>query len=340
YILAFLLMLARLLLIPARFGLVSQVSDRTRLIQTNTAVLILAGAGSFVGPAIAAALLLATGDLSLPLLVAGAGWLLSVPPLVMIRVKTGSSNSARRGTFFSEFRTSWRLIIKRQAIGQVLVCLIIAALTLGAITPLFSPLSRQLGLGAEGTGFFFSALGFGYLIGPVITTVLFKRIRLSSALLIAGLLAPIGLLLVGTFDYLPGVLIAIALVSAAGASLNVMVTTIIQHLTPPDHRGSALGTVQTIMGLAWIVSLGAITGVTTTWGAEPNVGLLFLILGSLSFVLILSCWFWNQRSIQAACDLCEPRFRLSSVVCWVLQGIPLGLPGAAHGQICGKDCHC
>ncbi len=54
YVLAFFFMLARLLLIPARFGLVSQVSDESSLIQTNTTVLIVAGAGSFIGPAIAA----------------------------------------------------------------------------------------------------------------------------------------------------------------------------------------------------------------------------------------------------------------------------------------------
>lgn len=339
YILAFLFMLARLLLIPARFGLVAQLSDKSRLAEVNTAILILAGAGSFVGPAIAAALLLATNDFSLPLLVAGVGWILSIPPLAMIRVKSKIPVAARRLSFFDEIQTGWHLIRKRITIRQVLACLILAALILGAITPLFTPLSRQLGLGSEGTGALFSALGFGYLIGPVIATALFKRIRLSTALLIAGLLAPIGLVLVGALQPLVGVLIAIALVSAAGAGVNVIVTTISQRLTPPDHRGSVLGTEQTLIGLAWIMSLGAITGITTVWEAESNVRPLFLILGSLGFISILSCWIWNRRPIQAACDHCEPRFRLSPVVCWGLQGAPFGLSGAACGLICGKECH-
>ena len=48
YILAFLFMLARLLLIPARFGLVAQLSDKSGLAEANTAILIIAGVGSFV----------------------------------------------------------------------------------------------------------------------------------------------------------------------------------------------------------------------------------------------------------------------------------------------------
>jgi MFS family permease len=340
YFLAFLLMLAKLLLIPARFGLVAQLSNKSRLAEANTALLIIAGAGSFVGPAIAASLFLVTNDFSLALLVAGAGWLLSIPPLLTIRVRSEKQVSGRPPSFFDEVQIGWRQIRKRITISQVLVCLVLVALLLGAITPLFTPLSRQLGLGTEGTGVFFSALGFGYLIGPVIATALFKRLRLSTALLTAGFLAPIGLVLVGTLENLAGVLIAIALVSAAGAGVNVIVTTVTQRLTSADHRGSVLGTEQTIIGLAWIISLGAITGITAVWKAESNAQLLFLTLGSIGFVSILSCWLWNKRPIQAACTLCEPRFRLSPAACGALQGAPLGLSAVACGAVCGKECLC
>jgi MFS family permease len=340
FIIAFLFMLAKLLLVPARLGLIAQLSAKSRLAEANTAILILAGGGSFVGPAIAAALSVATNDFGLPLLVAGVGWFLSVPPLVMIRAKSEIPVAARRLSFFDEIRAGWRLIRKRITISQVMVCLIFAALFLGAITPLFTPLSRQLGLGSEGTGIFFSALGFGYLVGPLIATVLFRRIRLSTALLIAGLLAPIGLVLIGTLKNLVGVLIAIALVSAAGSGVNVIVTTITQRLTPPDQRGSVLGTEQTLIGMAWIVSLGAITGLTTVWNAESNVRLLFLILGCVGLISILSCWLWNKRPIRAACAQCEPRFRLSPMACWAMQGAPLGLSSAGCSIVCGKECRC
>lgn len=338
YILAFLLMLAKLLLIPARFGLVAQLSHKSRFAEANTALLVTAGAGSFVGPALAAALLLVTGDFGLPLLVAGAGWLLSIPPLVVIPAKSEMSVRDRLPSFFGELQAGWRLIRKRITISQVVVCLVLVALLLGAITPLFTPLSRQLGLGSEGTGVFFSALGFGYLIGPVIATALFKRLRLSTALFIAGLLAPIGLVLVGALENLAVVLIAIALVSTAGAGVNVMVTTVTQRLTSADHRGSVLGTQQTITGLAWIVSLGATTGIMALWTAESVAKLLFLILGSIGFISILGCWLAGRRPIQATCALCEPRFRLSPLACGVLQGVPFGLANGICSAVCGREC--
>jgi MFS family permease len=124
YAVAFLLMLARLLLIPARFGLISRLSDRSRLAEANTAVLILAGAGSFVGPAVAAALLLVADGFSLPLLVAGIGWLLSIPSMVMIQVKSDRPLVNLRPSFLEEVRTGWRLIHKRITIQQVLACLL------------------------------------------------------------------------------------------------------------------------------------------------------------------------------------------------------------------------
>jgi len=333
-------MLARLPLIPARFGLAAQLIDRSRLAETNTAILILAGAGSFIGPAMAAVLLLASDGFGLPLFVAGIGWLLSVPPLAMIQVKSEMPPAGLRLSFLEEVRTGWRLMRRRNTIMQVVTCLVIAAFFLGAITPLFTPLSRQLGLGAEGTGVFFSALGFGYLIGPVIAVALFKRMRTSTSLLIAGLLAPIGLLLVGALENLPGVLIAIALVSTAGAGVNVIVTTITQRLTPPDHRGSVLGTEQTFTGLAWIVSLGVITSITAAWDAASNIRLLFLLLGGIGFISILGCWLWNKRPIRLACAQCEPPFGLASMACKALQAAPFGFSGAACGTICGTECQC
>ncbi len=340
YGVAFLLMFARLYLIPARFGLIAQLSDKSRLAEANTAVLILTGVGSFIGPALGAALLLVADRFGLPLLVAGIGWLLSIPPLVLIQVEPMMPFAKLRPSFFAEVRTGWRLIYKRNTIKQVLICLLIAALLLGAITPLFTPLSRQLDLGSAGTGVFFSALGFGYLIGPVIAIPLFKRMRLSTSLLIAGLLAPIGLVLVGVLEHLAGVLIAIALVSTAGAGVNVIVTTITQRLTPPEHRGSVLGTEQTLIGLAWIVSLTFISSLTAVWETESYIRPLFMLLGSIGFLSILSCWLWNKRPIQAACTLCAPRFRLAPVVCWALRAAPPWMSGAASGVVCGKECHC
>ncbi len=338
YIIAFLLMLGRLLLIPARLGLVAQVTNNARLIEANTSLSILSGVGSFIGPAIAGMLLLASDDFDPALLVASGGWLLSLLPLTMIRMEPGNPISFRRTSPLEEIRNGWYLIRRRNTIKQVLWCLIVATLLLGAVTPLFTPLSRHFGLDSEGTGVFFSALGFGTLIGPLIATSLFKRLRLSTTLLIVGLLAPIGLVIVGMLSHLQGVLIAIAVAATAGAGLNVIVTTVTQRLSLSSHQGSVFGTEQTMLGIAWILSLAAITGLTALWDIELNVQVLFIALGGSGFVAILSCWIWNRQPIHKACDECEPDLRFTPVACQMLRSAPFQKSDTLYGIICGKEC--
>ena len=341
YIIAFLIMLGRLLLIPARLGLVAQLTDRARLIEANTTLSIMSGMGSFIGPAIAGMLFLASDGFSPALLAAGGGWLLSLLPLIMIRMKPGNPISLRRTFPLEEIRNGWRLIRRRNTITQVLWCLIVATLLLGAVTPLFTPLSRHFGLGSEGTGVFFSALGFGTLIGPLIATGLFKRLRLSTTLLIVGLLAPIGLVIVGMLNQLQGVLIAIAIAATAGAGLNVIVTTVTQRLSRSSHQGTVFGTQQTLLGLAWILALAAITGMTVLWDLESDVQELFIALGSSGFLAILSCWTWNRQAMRKACDHCDPDFRFASVACRFLHAAPFQLTDTLCGFICGEGCmHC
>ncbi|HSF81942.1 MAG TPA: MFS transporter [Anaerolineales bacterium] len=338
YIIAFLLMLGRLLLIPARLGLIAQVTDRDRLMEANTSLSILSGVGSFIGPAIAGMLLLASDDFGTALRVASGGWLLSLLPLTMIRMGPGNPISLRRTFPLEEIRNGWHLIRRRNTIKQVLWCLIVATLLLGAVSPLFTSLSRHFGLGSEGTGVFFSALGFGTLIGPLIATGLTKWLRVSSTLLIMGLLAPIGLVIVGMLNNLQGVLIAIAVAATAGAGLNVIVTTVTQRLSRPGNQGSVLGTEQSLLGIAGILPLAAITGLTALWDIGSNVQVLFLALGSSGFVAILTCWILNQQTIQKTCDLCEPDLRFASVACRILRSAPFRFSDSLCSILCGYEC--
>jgi MFS family permease len=316
YILAFLLMMARLLLIPARFGLVARVTGKSRFVDANTTLALLSGAGSFIGPAMVTVLLLVSDNLRLPLLVAGVGSLLSIPPLVLIKIRSDEGGAAHELNVWTEMRLGWRVIGKRITIRQVLLCLINITLLLGAVMPLFTPLARRFGFGSEGTGVFFTALGFGYLIGPFVATALFKRMRLSTALFIAGLLGPIGVMLIGVVQNLEVVLVAVGLIAVTSAGINVMVTTVVQRLSPRDQQGSVIGVQQALVGLAWTISLATTTGVTAVW-ENVNIQLLFLVLGAFGFLAILGCWLWSKRSLRFACDMCQTSSRTMKLACWV-----------------------
>jgi MFS family permease len=223
YLLAILLMMARLLLLPARYGLVPQLSNKSQFVQANSALALLSGAGGFVGPAMVTALLLLTDSITSPLLVTAVGSILSILPLALISVHPASQSSTKQINVWSEMRLGWQVIRRRSTIRQLLLCLINVALLLAAVTPLFTLLARRFGLGSEGTGALFTALGFGYMIGPLLATALFKRMRLSNALLLSGLVGPVGAILVGIPQRLETVLVAVALIAIAGASVNVLV---------------------------------------------------------------------------------------------------------------------
>jgi MFS family permease len=343
YLLAFLIMLARLVLIPARLALVPHVSSKTNLVTANTTLAIVTGVGLFFGPAISAALTLLTGSFQVPLLVAGLGLLLSALPLLSISAPGADTRPDEQVSIWREMRTGWQFIRQHKPVWRVLFCLAHFTLVMGAMMPLITPLSREFGLGTEGTegtGLFFSAVGFGALIGAPVAALLAKRLNPSVILLLAGLLAPSGALFIGLIDNLEGALVAIMLVHLAGASLNVIVVTVLQRLTPLKIQGYVFGVEQTLMGIAWVVSLATITGGLAILPEEVNTQVLFLLVGGAGFLIILTCWFRYRHQIQTACEMCEPRLQVLGAVCQAVCRSQLPVPGVTCRTICGSQRGC
>lgn len=338
YVLAFLIMLARLVLIPARLALVSHLSSKTKLVAANTALTVLTGLGLFIGPAIGAVLALLTDGYNVPLMVAGLGLLFSMLPLLLVAAPPSRGLARKRASMWWEMRTGWQFIRKHSPIWKVLMCLVNVTMIFGVVTPLLTPLARHIGLGAEGTGVLMSAMGLGGLLGPWLATWAFHRLKLSTALLLSGLLAPAGLIWVGLIDRPQSVFAAITLTALAGASMNVIVTTILQRLTPSDRQGYVLGAEQALLGIAWIASLAATTGGASVWLKEGDPQTMLLIFGGFGFLSLLICWFWNRRPVQNICEMCEPRFRLSSIACWMFHGAGLPMSRVACCALCGKQC--
>jgi hypothetical protein len=96
---------------------------------------------------------------------------------------------------------------------------------------------------------------------------------------------------------------------------------------------------QALVGLAWTFSIAAITGATAVWQVA-DVQLLFLSLGFIALLLVLSCWLWSKRPIEMACDMCEAKGQFVAVACMMARGANLQLPGVITGLTCGKECRC
>jgi MFS family permease len=340
YILGLLLTATRLLLIPARFGLVAQVTSKDRFVDTNTGLALLSGAGSFIGPAMVTTLLIVSDNHYLPPMAAAVGSLLSIPPLALINSRPNTYTDSPRLDVWREMRQGLQVIQKRLTIRQVLWCLVNITLLLGAAMPLFTPLGRQVGLGAEGTSIFFTALGFGYLLGPFVATALFKRMRLSTALFLAGLCGPVGVAIIGIVPDLEIVLVAVGLIAVTSAGVNVMVTTVVQRLSPREYQSSVLGVQQALVGIAWTFSLAVITGIAAIW-PHLDIQLLFLQLGAFGLLALFGCWLWSQRSPRFACDMCEASSRSIHFACWVGRNVPFQLPGfVTRGKCSNGTCLC
>jgi MFS family permease len=325
-LLAFLIMLTRLVLFPARFALVSHLSSKANLVTANTALTIVTSIALFLGPAISVALTLLADSLEAPFLVAGLGLLLSALPLLFIPVQVVGPRAVKQANLWQEMRIGCEFIVRHSAVWQVLLCLVNFTLVTGAVTPLITPLAHNFGLDSEGTGVFFTAVGLGGLIGAPLTIALSKRVKPSLILPLSGLLVPVGVLLIGLIDSLEGVLIAVILTALSGASLNVIVLTILQRLTPSSRQGCVFGAEQALLGMAWVVALAATSGGLAIWPEAANTEIVFLLIGGFGLLSVLVSWFWHRRQIQIACELCEPRFQVLGTVCRVICG--------GHWQCC------
>lgn len=340
YLLASLITLVRLVLVPARLALVPHLSRKEDLVEANTALAIVMAVGLFLGPAVGATLTLLTGGFHVALFVAGLGLLLSALPLLFIPAPKAGGRSVAQVSLWQEIRSGWQFVRKHSPVWAVLLCLVHLTLIIGAAMPLITPLAHHLGLGSEGTGVFFSAVGLGGLIGAPLAILLFKRLGASTALLLTGLLAPAGIFLTGLVDSLEGALAAILLSAVAAASLNIVVITILQRLTPPKNRGSVFGVQQTLLGLAWVASLAAVTGGTAMWPGQINIQALFLSVGGAGLLMALGCWLWHRRQLQLAVKTCKPRIQVLGAVCHAVCRSQLRVSGVTCRAICGSQGGC
>lgn len=310
YFLAFLLMLARLLIIPARLAVVRRVSSRNTLLGVNVALEALVGVGLFFGPSLAAAILLLTNQPLIPPVTAGLLFFVSALPSLFIRSSYSAPREltpVRRTSILVQVRGTWQFIKKHQTVRLMLTCLFHSTMVIAATMPLLTPLSRQLGLGDEGTGVLVAALGFGNLIGPALAPVLRRRVKLSIAMHLTALATPVAVLTIDLTHSLSvvGTVAAIAAGSLACAGLRVIVNTILQRLTPQSRQGSLFGAEQTLLGLGWFLALAVITALLSMVSSATDVRRMILFIGGAGLLMTIGCWAKYRRKFYRICSAAE-----------------------------------
>jgi MFS family permease len=302
YLLALHVTIARLLVITSRLPLVSKLSAKTGYLGANSAISTLEGIGLLLGPAIAAALVLIWNESTIPILVSSVLFLLAALPLLFQVPHVERSRTAQPASIGQEIKLGWSFILSHRPVWEVLVCLTISGLTFGSVMPMLTLLARQAGLGAEGSGIFVAALGLGWMLGPLAAGLFIRRLGYSRALLVTGLATPLAALAIGFLPSTGAILIALVIAAFAGGALHVIVTTIIQRLTPENQQGSVIGTEQALSGLIWILSAGFVTIALEIASPDADPRWLFFPIGVVGALMVLACWSFSRRALQGIVD--------------------------------------
>jgi hypothetical protein len=232
---------------PLHMALLPAVArSPAQLVAANVTSSAAEGLGTFLGPALAGILLVATGPLgaTVAVLTIYAAGVAAIVRLEVAAVgRTDTSARAVLGQLSAGFGALGalpgpRLIVTALGLqtfvrGLLTVLVVVAAIEL-------------LGFGEPGVGALNAAMGLGGLIGAVGAITLAGRDRLAPAfgLALAGWGAPIAL--IGVLVHPVIALIAMVAVGVSNAFMDVSGFTLIQRMTPNARRIAVLGLIDSV----------------------------------------------------------------------------------------------
>jgi len=269
----------------------SLVTDESELGPANSAWSSLDNLAFVIGPAIAG-LLIAIGGLTAAFLLNAASF--AVIAIVLWRlpraaVRTGRPDGASAAVASTDVRPAAGRLPLRPLAGLAVID-VASGFAIGGIGVLTVVLAtRQLGAGEDGTGYLNAAIGVGGLLGAIGSGLVVVRSRLSLPL-IAGVIAfAIGLTGLGLSTTLGAGFVMLAVASAGSLLVEVVSTTLLQRIVPPDARGRAIGSIATVGTLAYASGSFALPILADRLGAAPVLGataVLVVAAGVLGTVLV------------------------------------------------------
>jgi predicted MFS family arabinose efflux permease len=229
---------------PVHMGLCPAVSRTpAQLIGANVTSSAAEALGTFVGPAVAGILLVATGPTAVMLAVAVvyAVGVLSIATLSIPAVgrRRGRASVA---DVIDDLTAGFRAASSIPGPRLVIVSLTLQCLVRGLLTVLIVVAAIELlGMGEPGVGTLNAAMGLGGLVGAALAIGLAGRDRLGPAFAVAlaGWGAPIAMM--GIIPVAVVAILAMAAIGAANAVLDVSGFTLAQRTAPNAARVSLLG---------------------------------------------------------------------------------------------------
>ncbi|MDQ3470614.1 MAG: cyclic nucleotide-binding domain-containing protein [Actinomycetota bacterium] len=258
------------------------------LVAMNVTAGTIEGLATFVGPALAALLLIAAEPPFVTAVAAAAG-LAGLLAVVRIRVDVDPSKAVRqdrdrplRGLTggFAELRRNSHLAV-------LVACFVAQLVVRGFLTVLLVLVSFDLvDLGSSGVGWLAATMGIGGIAGGIYAIALTGRRRLARPFTIAIVMWGLPIAVVGILPDIVIVLVALFTIGSANAILDVSGFTLIQRLGSDRNLGRVFGVLFTVgIALGGLGSLAAPVLVSGL-GLRPVLILVGMVLPTLAVALL------------------------------------------------------
>ena len=250
------------------------------LVAANVVSSTAEGAAGLVGPAIGAVLLAVAGP-GVAVAVAGLCAVLAAGLVATgLRSEAPGAHSIARGLPAKRPGAgAIALLRRRPAVALVIVDFGLQTLTRGLLTTLVVAASIDLlGLGNAGVGALSTAIGAGGLLGAVGAMGLVHRSRLTGPLIASLALWGMPIAFIGAVPAVPVAVLALLVVGASNATLDVLGYTLLQRSVSSAGRAAILGLLEAVVGIGAAVGALLAPILIGAFGIRGALGVTGLIL--------------------------------------------------------------
>jgi predicted MFS family arabinose efflux permease len=267
------------------------------LVAANVASGTLEGLGILAGP-IVGGLMLATGHPALPFAVPAAAFAVAAAIVLGVRPTGVAARPVGRAGGPAAMMLSGLRAVRAHPHAALMLGLFgLQTLVRGLLSVLLVVLAIELlRIGEEGVGFLNAAIGAGGLVGAISAIALVGRDRLAPPVLLGLLLWGLPILLIGLAPAAAVAFVALAVLGAGNAVLDIAGFTLLQRLVPNDARGRVFGLLEAMVMLT--VGVGAALAPLLVELAGARLAL--VVTGLLLPVAALATWPWMRSSDRFA----------------------------------------
>ena len=225
------------------------------LVATNAASSTMEGFGTLIGPAIGGALV-ALGAVPLTFAVPSFVFLVAAVTIAGIRPAQALRLTRNGAGHWSGLSSGIRVLIERPHAALVLGLFGAQVFVRGLLNVLLVAASVQLlALGEEGVGFLNAGIGAGGLVGAMLAMALVGRARLAPSFSLGLVVWGSPILLLGLVPVAVVAVLALAVLGAGNAVLDVAGFTLVQRIVPNAVRGRVFGVLEALVMLG--LSIGS-----------------------------------------------------------------------------------